>query len=253
MIDIHSHILPCIDDGAVDWTQSLEMAQMAFNEGVRGMVCTPHAMNGRYHSTPDQVSEMVRLLNQKLIAARIELKVYTGQEIRLNRFMMKELKAGRLLPLHQSRYILLELPSRIEIDLIEECLHELKMMGYTAIIAHPERQPQLIKNPSLLQQMIDMGALSQVNAPSLLGHYGYKIRKTAMQFCKRRMVHFIATDCHDTTKRPPGILTRTYMKLAKEFGYEVIEQWKYNALAVIEQEAIQRETSILPRKWYRFW
>ncbi|CAM4280810.1 tyrosine-protein phosphatase [Paenibacillus tarimensis] len=254
MIDIHTHILPCLDDGAQSLEEALKMAEYAASEGIYGMVATPHARTSRYRSGPGQVREAVAAFNKALADSRIPLTVYSGQEIRVNQpaDVLDDLNGGQLLTLHDSNYLLIELQPKFDLEATQELVHELKLLELQPIIAHPERNPSIVANLELAAALERSGALLQINAPSVLGRNGYRARRTAIQLCRRQLIHFIASDCHDHHVRMPG-LTETYWILGKLFGTEQVDWWIRNARCVVENMPLERQQP-LPgkRRWYGF-
>ncbi|PZD97724.1 tyrosine protein phosphatase [Paenibacillus sambharensis] len=254
MIDIHTHILPCLDDGAQSLEEALRMAEFAASEGVYGMIATPHTRTSRYNSEPAQVREAVAVFNEALVSSRIPLTVYCGQEIRVNQpeDVLEDLNRGQLLTLHDSSYLLLELQPKFDVGAIQELIHELKLLELRPIIAHPERNPSIAANLELAAALESSGALLQINAPSVLGRNGFRSRRSAIQLCRRQLVHFIASDCHDHQVRMPG-LTETYWILGKLFGSDQVDRWIWNARCVVENMPIERQQP-LPgkRRWHGF-
>lgn len=252
MVDIHSHILPNVDDGAGSLEEAVEMAKLAAVDGTHTIIATPHAADGRYNSEPQRVLESVSRLNLVLQQHDVPLTVCCGQEIRVNSSTLDDLMEHRVLPLNNGSYVLLELPSRIRTGEIEELIHEMKLLGHIPIIAHPERNASLLNDSELLYRFITCGALSQVNASSVTGANGNRIRKAAMQFLRRGLVQFIASDTHNTTSRVPG-LQAAYRRIALKLGREKVQELIGNSLSVLNDLPMERcDPSPVSRKWFTF-
>lgn len=233
MIDIHSHLLPYLDDGATDWNEALQMARQAAEDGIRIIVATPHHANGRYHNPGQVVKQAVADLNQKIQELNLELLVLPGQEVRVYDNLLEDLNSGEgLLPLNESRYLLIELPSTSVPKNMDELIFELSIKGYQAVIAHPERNSEIAGNPKILEQLVDSGALGQLTAQSVAGHHGRKLQKLSIDLCRRNLVHLIATDAHDLKYRPFR-LAEAYQFIQKELGLEIEQYFKDNAKKIV--------------------
>lgn len=233
MIDIHSHILPYMDDGAKDWDMAITMAKQAHADGIRYIVATPHHRNGRYMNESSKVLEMVDLLNSKLQELELDIMVFPGQEIRVHDDLLRHFENGEIRALHDSRFILLELPSSHVPAMVEDIFYELSLMKIQVIIAHPERNAEIARNPELLARLIELGALAQVTAQSVSGEKGGKLQKLSLDLCKRNLIHFIATDAHDPVRRPFQ-LSRSYQVIEKKLGPEMVSYFKNNAKRLVD-------------------
>ncbi|MBD7970560.1 tyrosine-protein phosphatase [Paenibacillus gallinarum] len=232
MIDIHSHILPYMDDGAKDWNMAISMAKQAYADGIRNIVATPHHRNGRYMNESFKVLEIVELLNSKLRELDLDITVFPGQEIRIHDDLLHHLEDGEIQLLHGSRYMLLELPSSNIPSTVEDVIYELSLMNIQVIIAHPERNAEIATNPDRLERLIEFGALAQLTAQSVTGEKGGKLQRLSLDLCKRSLIHFIATDAHDLVSRPFQ-LSRSYQVIEKKLGSEMVNYFKDNAKRLV--------------------
>jgi len=206
MLDTHSHILPGLDDGAAGWEQSLAMARMAVDDGIEGMVCTPHWVLGRYTNTRPLILNSLEKLQGKLADHNIPLQLYPGAELRLDPTLPQGLRAGDLLTLNDTgRFALIELPEETLPRNLEEFLWDLRMQGITPVISHPERNLALRRDPARLYRLVQMGALAQLTAASLLGHFGKEVRKFSTFLLDHNLVHVLVTDAHGLTMRTPKL------------------------------------------------
>ena len=217
MIDIHTHILPGVDDGAQHLQESLELARAAVAEGITGVIATPHHRNGRYLNEAENVTASVLLLQEALREENIPLQVKTGQEIRVYPELLDDLAAGKLLTLGDSPYLLLEFPAASVPNYAQELVFELTLQGKIPVIAHPERNAELARQPDQLKKMTDMGAYGQVTSHSLNGKFGRSIQKTALRMLHRNLVHLVSSDAHHLQNRSFS-LQEAYRQVEKEVG-----------------------------------
>jgi protein-tyrosine phosphatase len=237
MIDIHSHILPGLDDGASTIADSILMARAALNDGISHVLATPHHANGRYLNGALSVKEAVEDLIRVLQEQQIPLRVLPGSEIRVYKNLIEDMERGSILTLNDSRYALIEFPADRIPEHMEEYIHELRVIGKVAIIAHPERNQEIMRNPERLAHLIGLGALSQITAGSVNGHFGKKIRSFAMQLCSEHLTHFIASDAHNILDRPFGLL-HSYRAIADSLGDKYVEYYQTNARNLIHNDKI---------------
>ncbi|WP_223870048.1 tyrosine-protein phosphatase [Paenibacillus sabuli] len=246
MFDIHSHILPGVDDGAADEAEAVAMAEMAAADGITHMIATPHTGDSRFDTASQPVLERVASLNRTLRRRSIGVEVLPGQEVRAGRRTLEDAAAGRLLTLGGSRYLLLELPSSMDERTAIELLHELRMVHMLPVIAHPERHKRLATDPEALQRLVEAGALAQVNAASLLGDNGRAIRRAVRAFVRRGLVHAVASDTHNTQRRPPG-LAAAYNELAMLGGGALVRTLRDNARRIAHDLPVVQVAPAGPR------
>lgn len=239
MIDIHSHILPYMDDGAADIDAALAMAQDAHNDGISVVVATPHHANGVYMNPAREIEAAVKVLNTKLQEAGHPLQVLPGQEIRLYGDLLDDLERGELLTLAGSRYILLEMPSSRVPRNMEETCHELIIQGFIPVIAHPERNAEIAADPSRLVKLTELGALGQLTAQSIAGVFGSKLQKLSLELCRQQTIHVIASDAHDQRHRPFG-LNEAYSVVKRELGDPAFDFFLQNSRSILANDEVVR-------------
>jgi len=221
MIDIHSHILPQMDDGASSWDISLKMCQQAYQDGIKTIVATPHTLNGIYDNYPKVIEEKVKTLNQKLKESNIPLQILPGSEVHLRDDIIEKIKKQEIITLNKANYILLEFPTT-QIPLqIEEILFQIQIMGITPILSHVERNLEFQHQPALLANLIQKGALAQLTAASLCGAFGTKIRKLSQELLANGLIYCIASDAHSNSEqgRSPT-LSKAVSEASKIIGYQ---------------------------------
>ncbi|MEQ1694728.1 MAG: CpsB/CapC family capsule biosynthesis tyrosine phosphatase [Hyphomicrobiaceae bacterium] len=205
MIDLHSHILPGIDDGAADVSVSLAMARMFVADGVTHLACTPHILPGLYLNTGPQIRAAVHNLQAELDQAGIPLRLITGADVHMVPDLVAGLRSGRLLSLGDTRYVLVEPPHHVPPQKFEEFFFNILVSGYVPILTHPERLTWVGSHYAAIERMARSGVWMQITAGSLTGSFGRNAQKLAERMLKDGCVHIIATDAHDTVRRPPAL------------------------------------------------
>lgn len=233
MIDIHTHILPGLDDGASDWNDTLNMAKAAVEEGIATIVATPHHANGRYDNPAADIRAHASRINDRLSDAGVPVSIVPGQEIRVHGDLVEAWHRGELLTLAGSDYVLIELPSSRVPKEAEELIHELGILKLRPIIAHPERNAEISRNPGRLAELIEQGAYAQMTTHSLLGGFGRQVRRTAWSLCESGLVHLVASDAHHPERR--GFRMReAYAAIRERMGEQWEGYYKRNARCVAE-------------------
>lgn len=212
MIDLHSHILPELDDGSQSLQESLAMARMAVDSGVTVMAATPHCADGGAR----EVYEAWKLLRRALKENGIPLRLFPGMEIYGTEDTLRLLNEGKLFTLNGSRYPLVEFPFHSDGERETRILHGLCKTGLRPIIAHPERYYYVQYDPEFLNRWHRMGCLMQVNRGSLLGRFGTRIQMMAEELVSRNFASVVASDSHSPRIRTPwmtdvrNLLVREY-------------------------------------------
>ncbi len=255
MIDLHSHILPGIDDGAADLAQSLKMCRIAKEDGIRSIVATPHSFMGDSLTSPETVKELVDLLKRSAASEHLGLKVLPGMEVRLMPDLLEKIIAKKVMTLNCGRYILLELPPAHIPAGFEGLIQRICSMDYGVVLAHPEKNLQFQDNPQMfldLKKRVNFWDLvGQVSADSILGDAGKIPFRTAKWFLKNNAAHIIASDCHSDTERPPK-LSKAVRVAAKWIGKDkagmLVEDVPRAVLTGLGFPAMEYTA---PRKWWQ--
>lgn len=217
MIDIHHHLLWGLDDGASSVETSLAMARMAAEDGITHVVCSPHA-NGQYEYAPSIVAGKIHELQFLLEREHIGLKLGRGCDFHLSYENIQEAKADPTrYSINGLGYLLVELPDHGLPRGLTEIFYELHLAGLTPILTHPERNATLQADPGRMVDWLRGGLLVQVTAGSVLGQMGKQAERIAHQLLSDRWVHFLATDAHNTTSRPPK-MQEAFDLVAKKYG-----------------------------------
>jgi protein-tyrosine phosphatase len=199
-IDLHTHILPDIDDGPRTLNESVMLAEAFVAAGYETVVATPHTLNGR--PTPAQIMARLDELQNELDRKKIPLKLLPGSEQHIETNIPNLLAKEKIVTLNQTHYLLLELPMQGRLPLYtEQLLFALVARGYRPVIPHPERVEELQKNPQLLHRLYKAGAIFQVTWGALTGRIGPAAQKLAHDMLAADLVHLFSTDAHNFTQR----------------------------------------------------
>lgn len=231
MIDLHSHLLPGIDDGAKHLEQALNMARQAVADGITVAVLTPHHLNGVYRNGAREVRDHCAALRNHLAEQGIRLEIHPGAECHLVPELPEALAAGDAMTLaDRGRAVLVELPVHTVPRGATEILEEIIGLGLQPVIAHPERNAVLAGDPGQLAEWIDMGCLGQVTAQSCTGRFGAGVRDAARVMVRRGLIHFVASDAHRDHRRIPELSA----------GRLAIEGWTCRAVGELLSETFPR-------------
>ncbi len=220
MIDIHSHILPGMDDGADTMEASLFMAELAVNSGVDQMIVTPHCnVEGIFENYYDETFlTCYQEFECAVQRSKLPLTVWPGMEVYATDEVPELLRQGKLISLNHSRYFLIEFNFYEDTDFIEALLWEILKTGYHPIVAHPERYPLVQRHPELVCGWLEAGASVQVNKGSVLGSFGNRARDTAMELLEHHLVAVIASDAHSPYRRTTD-LSEVYQQVQRFYGF----------------------------------
>ncbi|PXW92016.1 protein-tyrosine phosphatase [Streptohalobacillus salinus] len=248
MIDLHSHILPGLDDGAKDIDESLALARAAVKEGISGIVATPHHKTSRYNSDKESVLTCVETLNARLEDESIPLTVYPGQEIRIHGEILEEIIQSELLTINQNnRYLLVEFPTEQIPHYASRLLFDIQTHGYTPVIVHPERNHVFLKEPERLYEFVRNGSLTQLTASSLTGQFGKQIKQFSEQILEHRLAHVIASDAHHVERR--GFhMKEACLEIEDAFGSPLLNQLLENAHLMLAGETLYIDEPLKPKK-----
>jgi protein-tyrosine phosphatase len=240
MIDFHCHILPGVDDGAQNLSESIEMAKVAAQQGIRTIVATPHHKNNRYENDKQSILTRVEELNRVLRDEKIDINVLPGQEVRIYGELAEGYDLGEILPVNHTQYVLVEFSSGHVPRYTETLFYDLQNKGLIPVIVHPERNQEIIENPEILYNLVQKGALSQVTAGSLIGNFGKKIKNFSFQLVEANLTHFIASDAHNTRSRTFN-MREAYDLIQAKYGNELVYLFEENAELLVEGSHVYKE------------
>lgn len=236
MLDIHSHIIPKIDDGAKNIEMSLKMLKMAEQDGVKYIAATPHYCRGYYENKYEDILTSVEALKSMAKMENIDIVIIPGQEIYIDSNTLELLNKGILGGLNKSKYILVEFPmDKLPEDALD-ILYEIRIKGLVPIVAHPERYMYIIDAPWKINKFVEEEILFQINTGSVKGIFGKEVKNTAEILIKSGLGHFLASDAHSTGTRCPGL--REGLKLAEKYDSKFKKTFIENSITLLNDKDI---------------
>ena len=220
MIDIHNHILPGIDDGAQNMAESIAMLRMAHADGIEVIVATPHHFP---LTERDPSGYPFRIRDEVVEQSQTKITLLVGQEIAISEDVPRELANKTLLSFEQTEYALIELPFFDYPDWVDEALLQIRRDGFTPVIAHPERNTEVQNDPNMLLSIREKGMLTQINAGSLLGHFGDVANETAIRLLEMESVDVIASDAHSAYGLRLPVLSEALEVAGRIVGFSQVE------------------------------
>lgn len=204
MIDMHSHVLPGIDDGPETTSGSLEILRAAEAAGIGTMMATPH-VSARYRNDPDTIAAAFERLRGALGADAPAVEVRLGAEVAVTRIAELEPEVLQALRLGDGPWLLVEPPFSDRVGGIDAAIAEVHRLGFRVLLAHPERCPAFHHDPRLLESLVDRGVLTSLTSGSLTGRFGTPAKRLALALLDGGLAHNVASDAHDPVNRPPSI------------------------------------------------
>lgn len=240
-VDIHSHILPGIDDGAQTVEEANKMLEIAYQEGIRTIIATPHYAVDATNWSKEQTEEVFQKMKKQIKEKYPDLTIALGNEIFYSDGVVEALKKGQLYTMAESKYVLVEFLPRVTYKAIYQAIRELVMARFRPIIAHVERYECLIKNRDGLDELIELGAYLQMNSKSLLGGIFDERTRWCKTLVKEGYITFIGTDTHNTETRKP-LMEQAAKWVEKKCGTEGMEElFGNNARKILAHEYIERD------------
>ena len=205
--DIHSHILPGVDDGAADIEETMSMLKMAYEQGVRTIIATPHYIPGKKKKSADELRQIHAQVCETAKESMPDLKILLGNEIYCREGVLRSITEGRTLTLADTDYVLLEFSTKISYKDLFGYVKAISGKHYRPIIAHVERYGCLYRKEELIRELIGAGAYIQMNTESLPGGSFNRQAAYCRSLLEKGYVHFLGTDCHDMQMRKPQMQT----------------------------------------------
>lgn len=232
MIDMHTHILPNIDDGSESMEETIKMLKEAKKAGFTDIITTSHYIENSYDITKRERKNIINEIKSKLDIENINIKLYNGAEAYISNNIYELIEKEELPTLNNSKYLLMELPMNNKVLYLDNVIYSLESKGITPIIAHPERYSYVQNDIKFVEELVERGVLFQSNYGSIIGKYGNDASKCAKKLLKKKLIHFLGTDTHKSNSiyAQMNIILK---KLEKITGKEYLE-----LLSVINPEIV---------------
>lgn len=196
MIDMHSHILPAIDDGSRSIDETFSLIMEAKNAGFKGIISTSHYMEGYYETEVSERKLWLNTISEKFKEQKINIDLFLGSEIYISNEIIKLLEDGKASTINDTSYVLFEMPLNAEPLNLYDVIYDMLQYKLVPILAHPERYSFIQKEPELVYDLIQKGVLMQANYGSIVGQYGEKAQIIVKKFFENNMIHFLGSDAH---------------------------------------------------------
>ncbi len=231
MIDIHSHVLQAVDDGCLEIDTALAMLKEAVALGIKHVILTPH-FRGEYACDKETLQREFERLKEKAQECNIDVNLYLGQEIYVEKGYKAGIKDGKLLTLNNTNFVLIEFDFEYPSDIVNT-VYDLKISGYQPIVAHIERYGYV--DLRIADEVKKEGGLIQINAESIVSIRNFKFRRRAMQLIKYGLVDFVASDVHGERK---NLMQKAFNKVKRRFGKQTaLKLFKENAKEIIQGQS----------------
>jgi protein-tyrosine phosphatase len=220
VIDIHSHILPGLDDGARSFEEALQMLELAAGSGTTDIVATPHISP----AFPNRFDRVIGVFEELSHYAHGIVRLHLGCDFHLTHDNLRDFLASPTkYTINNRRYLMVELSDYIPFGPVDEALSRIWNEGVTPVITHPERNHSLQKNGRQLAYWVECGCLCQITGQSLLGRFGSHAKDMAQHLLKSGLAHVVASDGHDLINRPPT-LEGAYRYIVEHYGQPLADQ-----------------------------
>ena len=237
MIDIHTHLLPAVDDGSADLETTLQHLRLMQEKGVTGVFLTPHFMRNMFEGNPASIRAKFRDLKKEIASENIQIEIYSGYEIFLEPDIHQKIVENKL-SLNGTQYLLVETNMSGFSKDLPQILFDLVRHGWKPILAHPERYADIIDDPSLAEDLIHKNLLLQINSGSLLGDYGRAVQKAAWFLIENGFAHFLASDNHG--KNPEYLLDIALAEIREKIDdHTAYLLTEHNPQLVLKNEPIE--------------
>ena len=223
--DIHSHILPGIDDGSPDIATSLELLRSLHQAGIKKFICTPHVIGDMYRNTPETINNALATLKYAISQSGMDIEISAAAEYMLDDHFMELIRKKEPLLTLTKNYILTELSYSTSPNNLEQMSFEINTNNYQPLMAHPERYPYYHKNYAAYARLKELGFLLQVNLLSLTGYYGKTVAKAAKYILDNNLADFVGTDLHHSNHLSVLTDVKSIELFEKYLGNKVYNQF----------------------------
>lgn len=196
-VDMHSHLIPAIDDGSKTLGESITLIKRLKGYGFRKLITTPHIMSEFYKNTPEIIQIGLSELKLALAKEEIDIEIHAAAEYYIDEIFLEKVQLGQKLLTISGNYVLVETGFISKPQMLLEILFEMEMQGYKPILAHPERYQYLVQDKKLVNDLIDRDIYFQMNLLSVTGFYSKQIKTFAELLIDEKKVKLVGTDCHN--------------------------------------------------------
>lgn len=233
VVDIHCHILPALDDGSQSMRETIEMLRIAADSGITDIVATPHFKAGRHNASPNTIRRRIQEVQQMAGQCGIDISLYPGNEIFYFSDIEEAIEEKRICTMNDSEYVLIEFLPSESFRTIRNAMDHVMGLGYLPILAHVERYGCILEDWKNAEYIRSMGVEIQVNASSVTGKLGLKVRKFVCQLLDRELVDYIGTDAHSSKSRTPDV-QKCCRELCKRYDSSYVDKiLRGNAMKLI--------------------
>lgn len=225
--DVHCHILPEVDDGSQNMEMTRKMLEIAYTQGIRCIIATPHYISGKTGSNIAERMEIVDKVREVAASVSGELRIELGNELYYSDSILEDLQAKKAATMCGSDYVLVEFSTKIVYKEMYRSLRRLIESGYRPIIAHVERYDCLFKKLELIQELVSLGAYIQMNAESLVGRFMDGYASYCRKLFMSGMVHLLGSDAHGIDFRPPFMEGAIAVLQKKKMDEDLLERILY--------------------------
>lgn len=238
IIDMNCHILPGIDNGAKNMRETTEMLKIAYEEGIRTIIATPHYNNEYTMTDTEKLTGLMEQVQKAAAQIDPEFKIYLGRKILYSMDAHEKLMTGELKTMVGSRYVLLNFQHTVDFKSVRKAVRDIIMDGYIPIVAHVEQYENIAPDIEKVEGLIQRGAYIQINAKSVTGDMGHDLKDFTKKLLKHQLVHFVATDAHDAEEQAPYI-KECAEYIEKKYGLDYMNELLIcNPRAIIENDDI---------------
>lgn len=219
--DMHSHLIPGIDDGVKTIEESVELIQAFYTLGYRKLITTPHVMSDYYQNSPEIILSGLEEVKNAVAKANIDMELEAAGEYYLDEGLLKKIEEGNVLTFGDN-YLLFEVSFINPPDSLKDLVFKMQVQGYKPVMAHPERYPFWSQSLDEYQKLIELGVLMQLNLNSLSGYYGKGAKKISEKMIDNNMVHFLGSDMHNSRHMHAVHKTSTEKYLKKALQLDLL-------------------------------
>lgn len=238
LTDVHCHLVPYVDDGAQNLAEAEQLLQLQLEQGVTTIYCTPHLRRDMFETPQEKVDQQFARLCDIAAGMQNGPRLFLSREYHCDSGLLDQLQKDNVRPLGGERYLLVEFSTRHELADMFRYLGAVRATGLTPVVAHVERYGCILENPDLAEELIQHGALLQMNASSILGKEGWKRKLFCRKLLKRDQIFLLASDAHHVDWRAPN-LGECAQLLKKKLPAEQLQRILYTNPSLLEQESAQ--------------